>query len=49
MIKMCDSMNINELSFLEFIEEGNEIDKGLGLSKDQFLEAVKILATEYSE
>lgn len=48
-IELCRRENIDELSLLEFIEEGNGVGKSLSLNKEQLLETIKVVAEIYTK
>ncbi len=47
-IKLCEQENIDELSLLEFIEDGHGIGKKLSLEPQQFLSVVKTVGENYT-
>ena len=47
-IKLCEFENVDELSLLEFIEDGNGIGKNFSLQPYQFLYVVKSVAENYT-
>lgn len=48
LIKLCEKNNVDELSLLEFIEDGNGVGKNFVLDSEQFLEVVRVVAEYYT-
>lgn len=44
MVKLCDDFGVDEINFLEFIEDGNGTGSGLSLSDDEFIDCINSIA-----
>lgn len=47
-VDLCEKENVDELSLLEFIEEGNGKGQNLSLSSEQFFDVIKLVAEKYT-